>query len=171
MIKCLLFTTILWASVSVAGNQPFPRTGVLPEQITTDDSIMVAIAANIPPCLGSSNSYPTFYHLSANNQITFVFVASIVSPCPIIFDFTMLYDIGALPAGDYSIQVYTVGGPLDIPQSINDPLGIPLGELVEFSVRGVAEAKPVPLLSFWAIRLFILTILLSTFISKKIKNV
>ncbi len=163
MKKIILLYLLFWNALSVAGNSAFPRTGVLPEHITVEDAVRISIAAHIPPCIGSSDSYPTFFHLSENNHITFVFVAYGYSPCPYIYDFTMFYDIGTLSAGDYTLQVYTVGGPLDIPQSINDPLGYPLGELLEFSVQGVAEPVSVPFLSAWAIGLLMVLMFLTVY--------
>jgi len=136
---------MLWSSLVYSGDQ-FPRTGVLPDNPTTETPITIGIANMLSPCLGSSDTYPTFYHLSESNQITFVFVAVGVNPCIDVPGFGLQYETPALPAGDYSLQVYIVGGPASIPTNINDHLGTALGELIQFSVQG-SVAMPVPTLS------------------------
>lgn len=171
MKKFLFLGLLLWGSLSLAGNQPFPRTGVLPEQITTADSVRVGIANMLSPCLGTGDMYPTFYHLANDNHITFVLAAMIVEPCPNQPGFGLQYDVGVLSEGNYTLQVYVVGSPDDVPITINDPLGTPLGELVEFSVQGVGVATPVSFLSEWSIGLLILSFyVIYIFISEKKTN-
>ncbi len=149
---------MLWVSLTFGGGQ-FARTGVLPNNPTTGTPLIIGIANTLAPCLGSSDTYPTFYHLSNSNHITFVFVAIGVNPCIDIPGFGLQYTTPALPAGDYTLQVYIVGGPPSIPTNINHPLGTELGDLIQFSVLG-PMATPVPSMSSIGIMLLIFSVFL-----------
>ena len=124
MKNIVAYTLLLFLSINVAhSGQGIPvRSGVLPEMPTVNTPLRLGIEAGLNPCLGTGASYPTFFHLSNDNHITFVMVGMIVSPCPNIGGYGLQYEIGSLPAGDYTVQIYIVSGPLSVPQSINDPL-------------------------------------------------
>lgn len=154
-----------------AGDQPFPRTGVLPEVIDENTNVRLGIATNLSPCLSVSSGYPSFYHLSDDNRITLVVVSVIVSPCAVSPGFGYLYDVGQLEAGDYTAQIYFVNGPASIPRSIDDDLGFELGQLLSFTVSGSgAVAVPVPTLGFIGVLLLVILmgVLSLVYINKKI---
>lgn len=157
----------MYSEHSVAG-EPFPRTGVLPDTITSEDLVIIGIANLLSPCVGTSDSYPTFYHLSETNHITFVFAGLGVNPCPDIPGFGLQYETMQLMAGDYTLQVYVVGGPNSIPVTINDPLGTEFGDLIQFSVQG-SKLEEVPALGKCAlIAVIFLFILIQRFTFKSI---
>ena len=91
-------------------------------------------------------TYPTFYHLSDGNHITFVFTAQGINPCPNQPGYPLRYDIGELSAGKYTAQVYFAGSISDVPTSIDQvDLNTWLGPLLNFEVRGPVVPQTVPI--------------------------
>ena len=147
MKQAHFFFLLLTLSFSVqAGDTPFPRTAVLPSTIDVTTAVNIGVAANLGPCIGSSIADPTFFHLSEDGHITFVFLAYYYSPCPIFNDYGLQFNVGTFPAGQYTVQVYAVGNASDVPTSIDEvDLDTWLGPLLNFEVRGPVTPAMVPI--------------------------
>ena len=129
-----------------AGDTAFPRTAIFPLEISIDTPVEIGIASNLNPCLATSMTYPTFYHLSDGNHITFVFTAQGINPCSNQPGYPLRYDIGELSAGNYTAQVYFASSISDIPASIDEvDLNTGLGPLLNFEVRGPVTPAMVPI--------------------------
>lgn len=146
------------------GNQ---RIGVFPNIITDQDIVRIGIADTLAPCIAVDDSITPFYHLSASNHITFVFVGIGYNPCINIPGFGVYFDTTTLPVGDYTLQAYVVSGPSSLPSNINDPLGAQFGDLVQFTVQG-SQAVQVP--TFGLVSSFVLILLMTSFAFWKLKR-
>ncbi len=142
-MKKLIFTIFLFFSLNCLASQGgFIRSGVIPNTPVAGQNVTIGIESSIVPCLGFYEETDLFYHLSNDNHITFVVAAIGVNPCPNIPGFSYQHNIGQLPAGNYTAQVYTVNFPEDLPQSINDPLGFALDDGFSFVVQGTPTSVP-----------------------------